>query len=206
KRGQALAGNSDDDMVYVEFSADPDAGLMDHAQWRKANPSFPSRTPLESMLRMRKNIPNDDSWRREALGIWDESTQHRLITADEWKATEVAAAPEGIRSFGVAFSSEGDRQSVAGAVKHDAGVHVELVGAQSGATDAGVASLVRWFCTDPAKPERWRDAAQITISGRSHATVLHEALRAAGVPAKVLHIASTGDYFSACSMAYDAVQ
>src|SRR5690606_19518342 len=98
------------------------------------------------------------------------------------------------------------RQSVAGAVKHDAGVHVELVGAQSGATDAGVASLVRWFCTDPAKPERWRDAAQITISGRSHATVLHEALRAAGVPAKVLHVASTGDYFSACSMAYDAVQ
>src|SRR5690606_27029352 len=127
-------------------------------------------------------------------------------SADEWKATEVAAAPDGVRSFGVAFSADGDRQSVAGAVKHAGGVHVEPIGAQSGATDAGVQQLVHWFVTDPAKPERWRQAAQITISGRSHATVLYEALRAAGVSAKVLHVASSSEYYTACSMLYDAVQ
>lgn len=71
RRKEALGGESED-AVYVECSADPDAKLDDHAQWRKANPSFPLRTPLRSMQRLRKNLPSDDSWKREALGIWDE--------------------------------------------------------------------------------------------------------------------------------------
>src|SRR5690606_21317189 len=96
---------------------------------------------------------------------------------------------------------------VGGAVKHGDGVHVELVGTQSGETGAGVTSLVQWLCAPSGSwGQRWRQFAQISISGRSHATVLHEALRAAGVPAKVVHVASTGDYFSACAMTYDAVQ
>jgi hypothetical protein len=36
------------------------------------NPSYPHRTPLESMLRLRENLPSDDAWNREALGIWDQ--------------------------------------------------------------------------------------------------------------------------------------
>ena len=71
KRTAALSGATKDH-VWVEFGADPDAALDDQDQWRKANPSFPHRTPLASMLRMRENIPDDDSWRREALGIWPE--------------------------------------------------------------------------------------------------------------------------------------
>ncbi len=39
-----------------------------------------------------------------------------LITDDEWRATGVESAPaDGIRSFGVAFSFDGSRVSVAGA-------------------------------------------------------------------------------------------
>ena len=70
KRSQAINGNPDGDMVYVEFSAEEDADPDDRSQWPKMNPSYPSRTPLESMLRMRKNLTDDDSWRREAMGIW----------------------------------------------------------------------------------------------------------------------------------------
>lgn len=70
KRDKALSGKSSDQM-YLEFSADADADPDDRGQWARANPSFPSRTPLESMLRMRENLPSDDAWLREALGVWD---------------------------------------------------------------------------------------------------------------------------------------
>lgn len=69
RREEALSGEADD-MVYVEFSADEDADPNDREQWAKANPSFPERTSLESMQRLRKNLKNVDSWRREGLGIW----------------------------------------------------------------------------------------------------------------------------------------
>lgn len=202
KRQQALAGNVDDDMVYVELSADDDADLMDRKQWAKANPSFPSRTPLESMLRMRKNIPDDGSWRREALGVWDDvSGGSRLISADQWSATGVESPPaEGVKSFGVAFSLDGLRVSVAGAMKHDGGIHVELVGAHSGSAESGVAPLADWLA------ERWRDTAMIAISGKAGAESLAMALRDRGVGRQVIHVASSPDYFAACGLFYDAVR
>jgi hypothetical protein len=70
RRNEALSGESED-AVYVECSADPDADPNDREQWAIANPSFPHRTPLQSMLRLRKNLPSVESWLREALGIWD---------------------------------------------------------------------------------------------------------------------------------------
>ena len=39
-----------------------------------------------------------------------------------------------------------------------------------------------------------------SLSGRAGAGVLHEALRSRDVPAKVIHIASTFDYFTSCAM------
>lgn len=197
-------------LAWAEWSWDgsgaPEA-LDDRGLWRRLNPGVATGRLQMDVIEGERARFSDDGFARERLGKWaDIDGASRLISADEWKATEVRVAPDGIRSFGVAFSADGERQAVAGAVKHEAGVHVEAIGAQSGATDAGVQQLVQWFCTDPAQPERWRQAAQITISGRSHATVLFEALRAAGVPAKVLRVASTAEYLTACSMLYDAVQ
>lgn len=85
RREEALSGKSDD-MVYLEFSADPDADPDDREQWSVANPSFPDRTPLASMLRMRKNLTSDDSWMREALGVWDQVGVRRLFPGDSWSA------------------------------------------------------------------------------------------------------------------------
>lgn len=83
KRQRALSGEVAD-MFYVEMGADPDADIDDRDQWARANPSFPRRTPVESMLRMRENIPDDDSWRREALGIWDPAATRGVIPAPSW--------------------------------------------------------------------------------------------------------------------------
>lgn len=70
-RQEALDGDSDG-TLYIEMSADRGADPMDREQWRKANPSFPARTTERAMLRLRKKLRNEDSWRREALGVWDE--------------------------------------------------------------------------------------------------------------------------------------
>ena len=90
KRTRALSGE-DFGGCYVEFSADPDADSDDRKQWAKANPSFPSRVPLESMLRMRENLASDDSWRREALGIWD-AVVSGIVDPTEWAACEDRAS------------------------------------------------------------------------------------------------------------------
>lgn len=80
--GDVVAGG---DQLYIECSADRDADPDDHQQWRKANPSFPHRTPLRSMLRLRKNLPNLDSWMREALGVWDaDMTSSGPLDVNRW--------------------------------------------------------------------------------------------------------------------------
>jgi hypothetical protein len=198
------AGNA----LYIEFSADPETGrpggpaLDDVEQIRKANPSYPHRTPQESIDRMRENLPSDEAWRREALGIWDDDNEgSRRWSYDFWNGERVtrSAAVEGVRSFAVAYSQDGERVSVSGAVKHDDGVHVELIAAHSGDTSDGVESLAGWLA------ERWREASMIAVVGAAGAA-LKQALRDRGVPEKVIRTMTTTDYFQANTMAEDALK
>lgn len=189
------------DTLFVEISADKNANPEDRAQWRKGNPSYPHRTPESAMLRMKKAL-GEDSFLREGLGIWDDDTgASRLITAVEWDALGVATPPaDGLRSFGVAFSADGTRVAVAGAMRHTDGVHVELVGAHTGPTDSGIGPLADWLA------ERWRRTATIVVSGSAGAGVLVEALRERGVSARVVHSATTGEYLTSCAMLLDTVR
>jgi phage terminase large subunit-like protein len=92
RRDKALKGENADgkvratrgDMLYVECSADRGADPDDRGQWETANPSYPDRTPVESMLRMREQLTNDASFLREALGIWDPKNQGGVIPRDSW--------------------------------------------------------------------------------------------------------------------------
>ena len=94
KREQATSGRSKN-IVYVELSAEPGSDPDDQTQWPVMNPSFPLRTPLESMLRMRENIPDEDSWNREARGIWPEFSRHiPVVTPAVWK--ELRGNPPGL--------------------------------------------------------------------------------------------------------------
>lgn len=70
-RDEAWSGESTD-LAWVEFGADDGADLDDREQWGKANPSYPHRTPFVAFLRLRKKL-SDDGFRREALGLYDES-------------------------------------------------------------------------------------------------------------------------------------
>ena len=199
RRRDALSGKSTD-MVYVEIGADPDAKLDDRKQWAKANPSFPRRTPASSILRMRANLASDDSFKREALGIWDDdSVGSRLISADLWSKTGVAEAPEGLVSFGVAFSPDGSRVGLGGCRKHDGGLHVELLDAFSGRLESGIAALAKWLA------DRRAATAQITIAGAAGAGTLRQDLRDLGVPERMIVVATTQQYTTGCAMLHEGL-
>ncbi len=191
------------DAVYIECSADRDANPDDRKQWEKANPSFPHRTPLRSMLRLRKNLPSDESWLREALGIWDsDDSGSRLVSAELWDrqgrdAEQVAAlrAAELNRTFGITFSLDGKRVAVAGGMKHAGGAHAEVVDGFSGHMSEGLDALAEWL----ADGSRLSKTALYAISGRSHAEVLSRKLVELGVPRKAVHILNSPEYFTACS-------
>lgn len=92
RRKAALEGLAND-AVFVEFSADRDADLDDRKQWAKANPSFPRRTPERALLLLRKVLDEDD-FRREALGIWDEVSKHQAIVQSSVWRTLIGVGPE----------------------------------------------------------------------------------------------------------------
>jgi hypothetical protein len=70
RRAKAIAGKAKN-AVWLEIGAVPGSHPDDRSQWPIMNPSFPKRTPVESMERLRENLTDDDSWNREGRGIWD---------------------------------------------------------------------------------------------------------------------------------------
>ena len=199
-RREALAGTLVDG-AWIEFGADADSDGEDRQQWRKANPSYPKRTPPQSMQRLKRKLTKGD-WLREGLGIWDDDQEgSRAISSVEWTKTGVAEAPaEGIRSFAVAFSFDGTRLALSGALKHDDGIHVELIDAADGDIASGLSALADWLA------ERWRNVAVIVLSGSAGAPVLAQLLKDRRVPDVVVKIVSTPEYTQSCSMTLDAVR
>lgn len=130
-RQEALSGDSEG-TLFIELSADRDADLADRAQWRRANPSFPGRTPERAMLRMKKNL-SDDSFRREALGIWDEVSVHKpLVTPQQWKSMADVGPADDVKPDSLGLDmSHGRDISVAGCWVEGDDAHVEQVWAGS---------------------------------------------------------------------------
>jgi hypothetical protein len=127
KRKKALAGDSDN-LVYVEFSADQGADPDDPKQWAKANPSYPTHTSDDAMLRMRENLDNDESFMREALGIWSAESSSQVIDSVSWAAIADAESIA-VDMFALAVDVSPDRTvaSVSMAGQREDGLwHVEL--------------------------------------------------------------------------------
>jgi hypothetical protein len=197
RRKDALDG--DPDTLYIEFSADQGAKIIDWDQVARANPSYPHRTSRSAILRMQKLLGSDEAFYHEGYGVWDGDGASRAISETDWASIGVTVAPEGVRSFGIAFSLDGSRASLAGSIKHANGVHVELIDAMTGDLEAGVESLASWLT------ERWEQAAMIAISGQAWASALAQGLVDKGVPQQVIHVLSGPEVFASSSMFLDAV-
>lgn len=93
------------DLVWIECGADEDVESFDTKQYAKANPSFPHRTPIESILRLKKKLTKD-GFRREAMGVWDKSALD-VIDKDSWAdLKDPTAAPPARVSLVIAVSQD----------------------------------------------------------------------------------------------------
>lgn len=141
-RSEALEGISEG-VVYVEFSAPLDCDPDDREAWGVANPSLLNgRTPARAIVRLRKLLTNDDDFRREALGIWDEGGGGTAIDPTAWAALADPSAERGSPvAFGVAVHPDRLWATVAVAWRRPDG-HVQVMTARNDRTTAWVADEV----------------------------------------------------------------
>ncbi|MEC4616204.1 terminase [Tsukamurella tyrosinosolvens] len=142
-REEAVAGDSDGTTLYIEMSADDGCDPMDRDQWRKANPSFPHRTSERAMLRLRKKLRNEDSWRREALGVWDDVSSHLAAVKMSLWADQVGPGPQA----GVAPSAFGVDMS------HGRDISIAACWLDEGDDTAHIEEV--WRGTDEAAAVQW---------------------------------------------------
>lgn len=193
-RRSALNGELRDGL-YIEFSADPGADLDDREQWRKANPSFPTRTGVASMLRMRRRL-SEDSFRREALGIWDEDTGSAPIPASVWNALAVKTPPAEwpLGAIGLDMNPERTRVSIAVAAFAPEHVHLEL--AEGPEDKSNSTALVDWVV------ERAGRRIPVVIDAYSPARSLEPELKKRRC---LVRIMGAAELSQACGGLYDAV-
>ncbi len=133
-RDDAMAGKLPNG-AWIECGADPDADPNDRAQWAKANPSFPTRTPVESILRLQGKL-SAESFKREGLGIWDPKAAGGVIPRDSWDmcGDETSLA---VDRFSLGIEVGPDQSSAAvvlAGARADGRWHVELDEHRKGAT------------------------------------------------------------------------
>lgn len=127
-RQEALEGRTVG-VLWCEFGADPGADPDSWEAVAQANPSFPKRTSKRAVLRLRKLLPSDDDYAREALGIWGASVTKPVIDPDLWlRLADGRSKPGEGKTFAVDVPP--DRQSASIAVaswRPDGRLHVEVV-------------------------------------------------------------------------------
>lgn len=191
-RTAALSGESEG-VLFVEFSADPDAPVLPTAkgfwdQVAKGNPSFPKRTSRRAILRLRKLLTNDDDFRREAYGIWDAAGRTAVFGEGAWEAC-AGSPPSGVplSAIGIAVSMDLTRSAVvAAATDGDGVVHVKPL--QHGPGTGWV--------IDRVKALQQQHGAEVVIDGRGPGAVLIPTLERSGVR---LRVAATGDVLDGCA-------
>lgn len=192
-RSSALDGSLKNG-AWVECGAEPDSDPDDREQWARANPSFPARTPVESILRLRSKL-TEDSFKREALGIWDPSVTAHVIDPEQWArcADEQSIAVEALT---LAVDVSPDRKFTAiglAGQRPDGAWHVELVDERKGT--AWVVPFVR------ERLERNAIRAVVLDSVGPASSLIDEFERAKIRPT----VMDTKDVARACGQFYDAV-
>lgn len=185
-RQEAVTGESEG-TLYIELSSDRDADSMDRDQWRKANPSFPKRTSERALLRLHKKLP-DDSWRREALGIWDDFSRFVPVVAPRvWRHLVDPGPEDGARPDALAMDASHARDfSVVACWRGAEGAHAEEVWA--GRDDD---ELFDWLL------DRTTRRMPIVVDHYSPAASLVPRLKQAG---RTVKVTSAADMAKACGL------
>lgn len=199
RRKDAL--DNDPDTAYVEFSADKNAKIIDWEQLAKANPSFPHRTSKTAILRMQKLLGSDESFYREAYGIWDETgAVAKAIDFESWRKLEAPKPNIGThKCFAVKFTADDSTVALAVAVRSADGVHVEAL------RQANAGEGMRWLVDFLVK--RADETAMILIDGKGGQAALMQALQDEGVVRRgLVRACSFEDFISAHSVMDEAIK
>jgi hypothetical protein len=187
-RAEALAGTLHDG-AWIEFGADPDAKPDDRSQWAKANPSFPRRTPAQSILRLKRKLAEAD-FLREGMGVWDEQqvAHQAVIPAASWSVLVNESPPaDDVAPAALAVDMSHDRViAIAGAWVSETDLHVELLALDRAADTAGA---VDWLV------ERAGRRIPVVVDSYSPAAAMVPDLRARRVK---LIVTTAPDLVKAC--------
>lgn len=189
--------NHDPDSVWIEFGADRDCDTADPDAWAQANPSYPHRTKPTAMLRMLKNL-GEDSFRREALGIWDQDSEHAAIDPELWaQAATVERKPGGWTAMAVDMPPHRGWITIGACQAYaDGTAHIDIA-ALKGVRRHGTGWPVAYLA------DRWPRLAAVVIDAQSPATVLIPPLKAAGIDVTVTGASDMG---KACGRMLDMLQ
>jgi len=202
KREQAISGKSTN-IMYVEISAEPDADPDDYSKIPTYNPSYPHRTPLESIQRMRENIPDDESYRREAMGIWP-VFGGGLISPEKWVSlADPKSTPIDPVSFGVYINRDRTNAAIGvAAYRADGLVHVGIVPAVQDQPTLTNLPGTAWIPSRIKELfDRWGPCATV-IDSQNAAASLIPSIEELGVPVMTT---GAGEMANACGSFYDLV-
>jgi hypothetical protein len=191
-RVEALSGESTE-QLWIECGADENADIDDQRQWAKANPSFPHRTPPESVMRLRKKL-TPDSFRREALGIWPSPD---LIVFDlaRWSSPPLLdRSVEAPARVSVVIDVSPDRRWSSIGVAGEVGGKTLLMCLRMPGTDGVVPKLAALIAE--------RDVVDVAITP-DQAKAVVPALNQAGIDFKAL---TRGDMGASCAAIQEAIK
>lgn len=189
-RSEAWSGQLKD-AVWIEFGAEAGADPDDRKQWARANPSYPGRTPPESILRLRRKL-QPDSFLREGLGIWDDSAGAGIFGVGMWPACAGPQEP-GIAVNALALAVAMD-QSAATISAAALGGRITVKPLQHGPGTL--------WTIDRLKALQRIHRVPVVVDSRGPAASLIRDLEAAGVR---LHVCTTADVLDAWDTLYKLV-
>ena len=169
-------------LSWVEWSVAEVGDIYDRHRVAATNPALGIRLQM-SVIDDELGQMTPEGYARERLGWWsDHGHTPPAIPKPLWDACKVDKAPTGGKpSFGVKFSVDGERVSLAAAVAHGESVHVEVI-AQLPAASAmlGGKPLAEWLA------EKWRSVACIVVDGKSGSGALEAGLVRLRVPTRAI--------------------
>ncbi|MBQ9002199.1 MAG: hypothetical protein IJ087_10130 [Eggerthellaceae bacterium] len=180
-----------------EWGASEIGNVEDVSRWYEFNPSLGFQL-LESALYKDVMTMAPDTFAREHLGWWSPTAGLPTMALDggKWEGLSTDNPPsDGKTAYGVRFAPDGSEVCLCAALKHEGGVHVEVVRREN--TSAGLTWLADFIS------ERHGSACCCVIDGKSGVQALVDRLER--MPKGYLHVASAQDAVAAAATLLDCV-
>jgi phage terminase large subunit-like protein len=164
-------------LLFLEYSADPEADLDDHDAWAIANPSYPIHKTHEFMLEERE-LQGEIQFAREHLGIWDDPRVNAVITPAMWEACKDESS-QVLDPVAIAVDVTPDQafSSIAIAGRREDGLpYVELVFHERG---------MHWVVETAARLKVEHEALGVVLDGGGQAGALIAGFREIGFEVEV---------------------